>query len=239
MLLKANAKSVFLFAIFFAVVLRSSAQAIVAINDTESIRESNSKLFGLYALASPIDQLIKLPPYKGVKDIEISREAKTHNMDVTPHANTRDSYIAKTVASADLIVVGEPTARNSAFTEGRRFIFSDYTIAVNSVTWSQGVTVLPGQNIIVSRAGGILAVDGRTVRATVSNFPPFEIKDTYLMFLRILPNGSFLVFAEGAFDISGNEIPAETVGRVKHPISTKEFLEDTAQAISRIYKEGK
>jgi hypothetical protein len=75
----------------------------------------------------------------------------------------------------------------------------------------KGLKVEPGSTLVVTRPGGTITLEGRTVRSTEPDFPPFELGDEYILFLERLRDGSLGVYygAQGAFKVS-----AETVEQV-------------------------
>jgi|GEM_PF-4780051 len=217
------------------------AQSPVAAADTEQIRQQNSKLFDQYASSRTIEDYANDKSTNNADaSIAIERSSKLHHNGKKILDSTRESYLRTAAVNADLIVVVEPTARHSDFTDGHRFIFSDYEASVDRVLFSRKVTVLPGQNIVVSRAGGILHQGNRKIYGHVTGFELFHLNEPYLLFLRYLPNGTFLVFGEAGYNISGSKVITHPEGPHKDTsVPRATFLEDVTHAIERLKEEGR
>jgi hypothetical protein len=109
--------------------------------------------------------------------IVISRNAPREGVGANPNEKSREAYVLDATANSDIIVVAEPLLRNSAATETRRFIFSDYEAVINRIFLARDVTVLPGQKIVVTRPGGILQYRGRTLVGSVPGFELFALNE--------------------------------------------------------------
>jgi hypothetical protein len=62
-------------------------------------------------------------------------------------------------------------------------VITDYTVLLLDVEHSAGVSVRPGEAIVVSRVGGEIFLEGYRVRWEEGNFPNFLIGDEYVLFL--------------------------------------------------------
>jgi hypothetical protein len=204
------------------------------------LREQNSRLFVSYSGQYTLDHYVDLQSAKNThKPIEIFSPGPQEGFGLdNPNEKSRETYILSATANSDLIVVAEPLERQSGPTEGSRFIFSDYTVVVDRVLLARRVTVLPGQSIVVTRAGGILQYRGRTLIGSVPGFELFHLNEPYMMFLRLLPNGTFFIFAEAAYNLQDQQVDIhpihrETKNETKKLVPRDQFMEDVDRAIKR------
>jgi hypothetical protein len=221
-----------------------SAQNTVALRDTQELREKNSKLFVFYSGNRTLDNYVDLQNAKKDESadqaIVISRNAPREGLvGANPNERSREAYILGATANSDLIVVAEPLLRNSAATEGGRFIFSDYEVVVNRILLARDVTVLPGQKIVVTRPGGILQYRGRTLVGSVPSFELFALNEPYMIFLRLLPNGTFLVVGESAYNMTDEQVDIDHEPRTqkngkKKLVPKDQFVEDVERAANRL-----
>jgi hypothetical protein len=171
--------------------------------------------------------------------IVISRSATREGVvGANPNEKSREAYILDATANSDLIVMAEPLLRNSAATETGRFIFSDYEVVINRIFLARNVTVLPGQKIVVTRPGGILQYRGRTLVGSVPYFELFALNEPYMMFLRLLPNGTFVVVGESAYNITDEQVDIDRGRRTqkngtKKLVPKDQFVEDIERAAKR------
>jgi hypothetical protein len=225
-----------------------SAQNTLALRDTQELREQNSKLFVFYSGNRTLDDYVELQNAKkdepADQPIVISANAPREGIvGLNPNEKSREAYILDATANSDLIVVAEPLLRNSAATETRRFIFSDYEVVINRIFLARDVTVLPGQKIVVTRAGGILQYRGRTLTGSVPGFELFHLNEPYMMFLRLLPNGTFFIFAETAYNLHDQQVDIhpihrETKNETKKLVPKDQFMEDVDRAVKRREEAG-
>ncbi len=221
-----------------------SAQKTIAPRDTKELREQNSKLFVFYSGNRTLDNYIDLQNAKSHdpadQTIVISHSAPREGIVGTnPNERSREAYVLDATTNSDLIVVAEPRLMNSAATETGRFIFSDYEVAVNRTLMSRGVTVLPGQTIVVTRPGGIIQYRGRQIVGSVPNFDLFTLNEPYMMFLRLLPNGTFLVVGESAFNLSADQVDIDRriqKNGTKKLVPKDQFVADVERAAERLGK---
>lgn len=224
----------------------ASAQQPLALRDTQELRKQNSRLFVFYSGNSTLNDDVAFHNAKkdepADSEIVVSRSRPKEGLEGTnANEKSREAYILGETANSDLIVVGEPVQQNSSATEGGRFIFSDYEVAVDRILSARGVTVLAGQTIVVTRPGGILQYRGRTLVGSVPGYDLFSINQPYMMFLRLLPNGTFLELGESAYNLNKEQIEIDPDrGTKKNVVKTlipkAQFVEDVERAIRRLDK---
>lgn len=109
--------------------------------------------------------------------------------DYGPPADLRpaSSVVASMTCRADAVFSGVVTRRESFPTEDGTMLFTDSTVLIGDVfrnTFEQPLGALP---VTITRLGGSVSVDGVTVSANLSAYPPLEIQSTYLFFVEFVP----------------------------------------------------
>ena len=221
--------------------IASTCQILVATHDSDELQKDNSRQFTRYSNSVSIDELIDDPGRQDpAKEIVVVSSPELHHFEDNPGDHSREAYLMSAAANADLIVIGRPLRRVTHLTETHRFLFSDYTVATKQVLYSPKALITEGQQIVVSSPGGSMEYQGRRIRAVVKGFAMFEMDTPYVFFLRLLPNGSFLVFGEAAYKLDGSPIvshPQTRDSEVTHQY--EEFVEDVRRAIERLKHDGR
>jgi len=102
-------------------------------------------------------------------------------------------FIEKITCSADMVATGQIVDKESQITSGRNFLFSDYTVLIESVLKSR----LTAESIIGSKAtitqpGGKVLLNGRVVIAIDKSSGKLIVGRKYLFFLKSVSNtGAF------------------------------------------------
>ena len=89
----------------------------------------------------------------------------------------------------------------SHLSDDEREVHSEYTFQIIDSLLSRK-TLAPAQNIMVTKPGGTIAIDGYQFTTRESDFPPFLTTDEYVLFLRFdARTGKYVVpyGAQGAF----------------------------------------
>jgi len=107
-------------------------------------------------------------------------------------------------AESDLVVLGKIGTGTSHMTADKDFLYTDWNFTVEEVMKTNGNSpVYPGATILVTRTGGKLQVNGRTVYATCEDFLDFATGQEYLLYLRYVPEtGAYASGGWGAFAFS-------------------------------------
>ncbi len=83
--------------------------------------------------------------------------------------------LANLSCESDLVVVGKFGKATSYPTEDQGYIYSDLDFTVEEVVKNnQSAPVAAGQNLTITRPGGLLTINGRHVYALRENFPLFH-----------------------------------------------------------------
>lgn len=106
---------------------------------------------------------------------------------------------------SDLVVSGTALTATSHLTNDQRFLYTDWSIKVETVIKQNRLApVVLGDAIVVTRPGGRMTLNGRTVRAVELSFKDFATGQKYLLFLKFIPEtGSYRATAEKSFRLAG------------------------------------
>ncbi|MBZ5630293.1 MAG: hypothetical protein LAO06_15645 [Acidobacteriia bacterium] len=131
-----------------------------------------------------------------------------------PKGHSLAEFIHEEVCSSDAVVVGHITGKQSYLTENKDWVFTDYDFVVDEAFKSPDAQLHPGSQITVTRTGGELIIYGHPVKATESSYPPFQLGDTYALFLKFLPSsGSYQAVKEGSsYKVDSGKISKLTRG---------------------------
>jgi hypothetical protein len=171
---------------------------------TAEVLAADSVRFTEYT-GSSIKGQIAAPENQNKPFILVSRTGtKEGPAGVGPGGSLRN-WLAAKAANSDVVVIVTLLNQHSALTADHSFVFSDYEARVDRVLNDKTGHVLPGGNIIVSRAGGEAEFNGHIIRAIDPEFKPFRPNETYLLCMYQNPgSGTFKAFAENSFLITGS-----------------------------------
>lgn len=108
------------------------------------------------------------------------------------------------VRSSDLVVRAVVNRGQSRLSRNEQSIDTDYQVSVLDVyRGSQGT--LAGTTINVWKPGGVVQIEGRSVKVSEDDFPPFLAGEEYILFLAADAGGGYAVVsgAQGAFRLAG------------------------------------
>lgn len=176
--------------------------------ETERRREQRSTLFKAYSTGKNL----RATASSAQGDIEIT----TTVFDVGPQPpvplGARPLYpyplLIDLACMSDVVVVGVLKSSSSQLTMDDQFIFSDYELEVEQVI-KQNLSghIQAGSRLTVTRPGGTLVLNGRTVRVRDRVFLPFRMGGRYLLFLQELRNaGSYLAFDIGSYELRSEKV---------------------------------
>ncbi len=99
-----------------------------------------------------------------------------------------ESILQKLACDADAVVIGVAKNKASQLTENRDFLFTDYEISIQEVLKDNPAqhAVTDGE-LTVTRPGGAIQLNGKTVEAIDASFQPLKVGKRYLLFLRFIP----------------------------------------------------
>ena len=96
----------------------------------------------------------------------------------------------------------------SALTEDEDFLFTDWEMVVEEVLKDNPqAPITVGSEILVTRLGGEIVLNGRSIRAIERAFRPFRPEGRYLLFLHFIPStGSYQAFNDESFELTGSAV---------------------------------
>ena len=113
-------------------------------------------------------------------------------------------YLDQLAERGDLIVRGLILGSNSHLTKDETAIVTDYDVQVLERLHARG-TVKHGQNIVVTRFGGTVEVEGKKVTISASSgFARFQVRDEYIFFLTFNPNTQTYMIVAGPYGVFKN-----------------------------------
>jgi hypothetical protein len=118
-------------------------------------------------------------------------------------------FLKDLACSADAVMIGKVKNKSSQFTNDGEFIFTDYEMIVEETYKNNSqAPVQSNSNVVVTRIGGAVQVNGRVARAVDRSFKPLEVGRRYLLFLRFIPStGAYQTYSgQGTFLLRDNEI---------------------------------
>ncbi len=100
-------------------------------------------------------------------------------------------------SESDLVVLGKTVKGTSHLNADKDFLYTDWNFTVGEVLKNNaGAAIQAGATILVTRPGGKLQVNERTVYASCADFLDFASEQQYLLYLRFVPE-------TGAYAIDG------------------------------------
>ena len=124
------------------------------------------------------------------------------------------STLGNLSCESDLVVVGKFGKATSYPTEDQGYIYSDLDFTVEEVVKNNpSAPVTAGQDITITRPGGLLTINGRHVYAVSESFPLFHLGQEALLYLRSLPSvGTYSLRCPTGFLLSGeNALPLDKI----------------------------
>ncbi|MCA1630564.1 MAG: hypothetical protein LC785_00450 [Acidobacteria bacterium] len=123
-----------------------------------------------------------------IGDVKLRRHVGTPGGDVNEPSIGLDKFLQSIACHADAVVMGEVTGKSSQLTENEDYIFTDYYVAVEEVIKDNPTAhIALKTEISVTRPGGKIKLNGRTVEAIDDAFQLFKIGNRYVLFLRFIP----------------------------------------------------
>ena len=139
---------------------------------------------------------------------DITKEITFGNIFSSGEPNSLPPFLNAITCDADAIVIGTPKSESSQFTENGSFIFTDYEVTVEQVLKDNATAPIQvGSNLIVTRPGGAIKLNGRNIRALIEDFKLFKTGERYVLFLRFIPTTSaYRAFGSGSFQLCNNKV---------------------------------
>jgi uncharacterized protein with beta-barrel porin domain len=162
-------------------------------------QKKHAKLFKRYATLTGGKKLKDSGSQTG--DVNVSVEIGDRPVNRTFDLNT---YLRDNACKADAIVIGTINNKASQLTEDGSFTFTEYDVTVDEVLKDNSKAPLAvNSHITVARAGGVVQLNGRTIRAFDRSERPLGIAGRFLLFLQYVPEaGDYKSYTSDAGDTS-------------------------------------
>ena len=167
---------------------------------TERQRE-HSKLYKGYGTGQKIIDLLKTHD-----EIGVFRALPNQGSSPSAIRLTLDDVVQKATCNADAIVVGTLVSKLSQLAADGEFIFTDYTVTVDTLLKNdKSDSIQPLSNIIVTRPGGKIMINGKVAAADDSSVKRLIIGDRYLLFLKNIASTDAYTTLEETGSISATD----------------------------------
>jgi hypothetical protein len=180
-------------------------RAVQADIQPENQLSAESKLYGEYEQGRDLAK--EAASSSGdVRDDLIVKEHQvgSPNGEPDPYTSKRIAYLC---TSSEAIVIGKVISKSSAFTARRGFVFTHYEVQIQTLFVDRNQRLNESGILALSAPGGDATIDGHVVHATVSNLPPLQVENTYLLFLKYIPQSvSYKYSTPDVFKLSGGSV---------------------------------
>ncbi|MDQ3665938.1 MAG: hypothetical protein M3410_04925 [Acidobacteriota bacterium] len=170
---------------------------------TEKQRE-HSRLYKEYNTGKRISELVA-----EMGDVRIRRNSPLSGGDPTGFSADPHEFLRGLVCDADAVLIGKVKDKSSHMSEDESFVYTDYEMSVTKVLKDNSAAHIEADaDISITRPGGVIRVNGRTVEAIDNSFAPLTVKGHYLVFLRFMPvTATYRALgSQGSFELRGKEI---------------------------------
>lgn len=199
-------------------------------------QKKHSKLYKDYRGIGKIHDLIR---QDGHDSDELTLTVLPGSPELVPEGESKTSacLIDDLADKADAVVIGIVTAKESQLTEEGTFVFTDYVLRVEEVLKDNGKAPIgPQASLTLTRPGGKILLNGRTVTVVDKSFGPMMAGRRYLLFVKyIAETGTYQsTSANAGFELIDNtampltEAPSES----RNERSVDSFLRDVRLAIA-------
>jgi hypothetical protein len=200
-------------------------------------QKKHAKLFKGYDATRKGKKLSDLPSETGEVNVQLMVGDKP-----LPRSVNLSEYLQKSACAADAVVIGTVSSKASQLTEDGSFTFTDYELNVEEVLKDNPAAPLHANDIVtITRAGGAVKLNGRTLRATDYAEKPLEVNGRFVLFLKYLPEtGAYRPYTgnvgDDSFQLRGGKIlqvSDEVLPLGAHrPTDVAPFLAEVHSAVS-------
>jgi hypothetical protein len=126
---------------------------------------------------------------------------------LSTHPGADLEQLRATACGSDAVVIGNVVDSVSALTENETFVFTEHTLNVSEVLKNNtSAPISAGGQIVVTRPGGTLEINGGRVRAETEAILPFRVRAQYLLFLKFVHGtGAYRAYGPGSFELQGQK----------------------------------
>lgn len=163
-------------------------------------QKKHSKIFKRFEGATRGRKLRDLVAERG--DVEIREDVGTTFM---PRSFNLKQYLQGLTCEADAVVVGRVKSKSSQLIEEGTFVFTDYEVTAEEVLKNNiAIPIIQSSDITITRSGGTVKLNGRTIRAIDYRSEPLKVGERYLLYLKFIPD-------TGAYRPFGNSMSDDTL----------------------------
>jgi len=163
-------------------------------------QRQHAKLFKSFGVGTKIIDLLKTQ-----EEVSIVKGLPSQgDVPESPRYSLPD-FLQVATCDAEAILTGIVIAQSSQLTAEGDFVFTDYTIAVESVLKNfEGASISERSNVVISRAGGAVLINGHLVTAVDRSAKLLNSGDKYLFFLKNIRSTGAFTTTRGTSLISGS-----------------------------------
>ncbi|NQW03102.1 MAG: hypothetical protein HQ485_03655 [Acidobacteria bacterium] len=133
-------------------------------------------------------------------------DIKVHTAGETGSGRSSSQAIRELTCTADTVFLGQVVGQTVLPTTDGSFLLTDYAFHVNELLKTSSKST-PGQNVTVTRPGGIVMRGEVQVGAVISTWPVLESGRAYLIFGTTVPEtGAFLSIVPVLFEVEGDKM---------------------------------
>lgn len=182
-------------------------QERIVSQDSAAVQQIASSTLSAYRGQRTIDAAIADPRSHQRNEVVIARTDGSEKHKIQSNGPVPGVDLRQLAANVSIIVEVTPLERKSFICADNTFVCSNYTALVTRVIRNNGVAVLAGQQIVISRGGGVVKYNGSYVRAIDPNFHLFKLNTRYIFFLKLIPGaGIFKAYPFASFELNGNDV---------------------------------
>ena len=200
--------------------------------------QEHAKLYHEYSTGKNLPEMAAT----GTGDIEVRNFTMGSSWAPQNPSSYPSPYLVDSATRANAVVLGTLNDSVSALTEDHSYIFTDFTMSVEEVIKDNPVAPIKmNRNIMITRPGESLVMNGRTVRAVPAYFLPFHVGRRYLLFLSyILKTGAYRCDQDGSFELFDHGVGKMTPRASGVPMENRQdpiaFLNEVRAASSTASK---
>lgn len=225
--LKGYTKTFFALSLFIFVIVATAIGGLSRINQSPTISPARSEdeATAIQEGVMPPKQKQHSKMFKGYKSVtggkklrDLSAETgyveAIYDLGELPIIRTfdRGKVLGKLGCQADAVVIATFRSKSSQLVEDGTFTFTDYQLNVEEILKNNPTaSVQLNSDITVTRPGGVVLLNGRTIRAIDLRRGLLLPKERYLLFLKYLPEtNSYRSFSdsliEDSFRLRGDKV---------------------------------
>ena len=199
-------------------------------------QRAHSKLYKAYQANPKLKELIRRQPAND-GELLVTITPGSGELSLTGRVISITESLNTLAGSADTVIVGKVTRKDSQITEEGTFAFTDYQLIVQEVLKDTSDKIQPEESIVVTRPGGRVLLEGHVITARDRRFAPMFVEGRYLLFLnRIATTGAYqIVNDNGAFELTSQqkvEPLLQTADSLRIQQDATSFLREVRTAIA-------